>query len=56
MCLILFIVCNTPDDSVFYNIVRSAMAVNSFHDQIIIFRDEIHAFPHIIFMATFYIS
>ena len=37
MCLILFIVCNTQDDSVFYNIVRSAMAVNSFHDQIINF-------------------
>jgi len=37
MWLILFIVCNTQDDSVFYNIVRSAMAVNSFHDQIINF-------------------
>ena len=37
MCLILFIVCKTQDDSVFYNIVRSAMAVNSFHDQIINF-------------------
>ena len=37
MCLILFIVCKTQDDSVFYNIVQSVMAVNSFHDQIINF-------------------
>ena len=35
ICLILFIVCSTQDDSVLYNIVRSAMAINSFHDHII---------------------
>jgi len=41
ICLILFIDCNTPDDSVLYNIVQNAMADDSFHDQIIKISDHL---------------
>ena len=56
ICLILFIDCNTQDDSVLYNIVQNAMADDSFHDQIINFSWLNSCISHIIFVATFYIS